>query len=697
MVFKVLFPKKSSPTKSKNTTTTNTGTGSGNSSRSDLTDENKLPPTHSPPSPRKSPFKPSKDKDREPRPSSSPRSHRTRSGNPRHASSSTHRHKPQYDPDSHPLNLPPDELRRVSAMSAAAAAAPSDPPPTPMDVDQDESTSNGASSPTPVTPGAFPTTNGTNGVNGDASPAPPPHKTPNSPPSQDAAADAESFKAAGNRFFKTKDYDKAIKEYSKAIDADPESSTYRSNRAAAYMSANRFEDALEDARSADRLEPNNSKIQHRLARIYTNMGQPTEALNVYDRIEPKVTAKDRQPAVTMQTHLKTAEDALREGTTGQMALHALDQATRGLGPGVDRPLKWQLMRGEAFLKTGDPNSLAEAQNIATSLLRTNSQDPEALTLRGRAMYAQGNNESAKQHFRKALSCDPEHSAGKYLRMLNKLDKLKEAGNTSFKAGNFQEALDTYTKALEIDPYNSATNSKILQNRAMCSLKLKDYETAISDCTEALRLDPTYMKARRTKAKALGENEQWEDAVREFKAIHEANPSEPGIQKEIRNAEMEAKKAKRKDYYKILGVGKDASDPEIKKAYRKLAIVHHPDKNPDDPKAAERFKDVGEAYETLSDSQKRSRYDSGEDLIDPSEMFGGGGGGFPGGMGGMGGGGGVQIDPEVLFNMMNGMGGNGGGGGFTFTSGGGGSPFGGATGGRGRSGRSAGGFPGGFPF
>jgi len=63
-----------------------------------------------------------------------------------------------------------------------------------------------------------------------------------------------------------------------------------------------------------------------------------------------------------------------------------------------------------------------------------------------------------------------------------------------------------------------------------------------------------------------------------------------------------KKSKRKDYYKILGVEKDATDNDIKKAYRRLAIIHHPDKNPEDEEAAEKFKEIGEAYETLSDSQ-----------------------------------------------------------------------------------------------
>jgi DnaJ family protein C protein 7 len=91
-------------------------------------------------------------------------------------------------------------------------------------------------------------------------------------------------------------------------------------------------------------------------------------------------------------------------------------------------------------------------------------------------------------------------------------------------------------------------------------------------------------------------------LREYKAIHEANPSEPGIQRDIRTAELEMKKSQRKDYYKILGIERDATEADIKRAYRKLAIVHHPDKNPDDESAAERFKDIGEAYETLSDPQ-----------------------------------------------------------------------------------------------
>ena len=91
-------------------------------------------------------------------------------------------------------------------------------------------------------------------------------------------------------------------------------------------------------------------------------------------------------------------------------------------------------------------------------------------------------------------------------------------------------------------------------------------------------------------------------MRELKELQEQDPQDAGIAKEVRKAELELKKSKRKDYYKILDIEKDADENQIKKAYRKAAIIHHPDKNPDDEHAAERFKDIGEAYETLSDPE-----------------------------------------------------------------------------------------------
>ena len=111
---------------------------------------------------------------------------------------------------------------------------------------------------------------------------------------------------------------------------------------------------------------------------------------------------------------------------------------------------------------------------------------------------------------------------------------------------------------------------------------------------------------------------------------------------------------KRDFYEVLGVNRDAGEEEIKKAYRKMAMKHHPDRNPDNPGAEEKFKEAKEAYEILSDAQKRSAYDQfGHAGVDQQAGmgggFGGGGGGFSDAFGG------------IFDEIFGGRGGGGGGG------------------------------------
>lgn len=111
----------------------------------------------------------------------------------------------------------------------------------------------------------------------------------------------------------------------------------------------------------------------------------------------------------------------------------------------------------------------------------------------------------------------------------------------------------------------------------------------------------------------------------------------------------------RDYYEVLGVKRDADDDAIKRAYRKLAREHHPDRNPGDKQAEARFKEVQEAYDVLSDKAKRGQYDQ-FGFAGPQS----GGNGAPGGFHwGGGGSGGVEVDPSQFEEILSQFGGLGG--------------------------------------
>ncbi|KAK9461292.1 uncharacterized protein V1516DRAFT_356619 [Lipomyces oligophaga] len=492
--------------------------------------------------------------------------------------------------------------------------------------------------------------------------------------------EAEQFKARGNELYKSGSYSSAIDYYSKAIDISPEYPIYYGNRSMAYMQLGMTVKALEDSQTAlqlsqanlDQYGSNIPKTLLRIGKIQTMMGNFEGAIATYNLINPPPSAVDVQPAYQMAQYVNQAE-AMAAGGNISLARHALTGAEKLLGPNTTPPRKWRLLKGQLALDAGDADTAA---SLAVQLLRDDKQDCDALVLRGRVLYAQGDTSKAITHCQEALRLDPDHKdARTLLKLSRELERKKNEGNDAFKRGALQEALALYSEALSVDPTNKVTNSRLLSNRATVNMRLSKYEEVVTDCEAAIELDPSFVKVRRTKARALGKLERWEEAVREFSDALESNPADNNLRAELKEAELELKKSKRIDYYKILGISKSADDSEIKKAYRKMALLYHPDKNPDDPAAHERFKEVGEAYEILSDSQKRARYDSGIDLQGQEDMFGAGGHGMA-----------TEIDPSVLFQMFGGAGGVPGGqhGGPEFM----GNPFGGA---------QFSGFPGGAQF
>ena len=251
------------------------------------------------------------------------------------------------------------------------------------------------------------------------------------------------------------------------------------------------------------------------------------------------------------------------------------------------------------------------------------------------------------------------------------------------AGLLQEVKDdvkTYREAGYIHPQaQDGLYAQLVEKTCEAYVEMNNAKKAAAYCAETLTYNPTSLPALLNKAQSLIDSDDFDQAIATLNTAKEAHGNQnQKINEMLQNAHTLLKRSKQKDYYKVLGVSRDADERQIKSAMRKLTKEHHPDKAAQRGVSAEeaqkKMAAINEAYEVLSDPELRARFDRGDDPNDPQQ----GGQPFQGSPFGFGPGG-----QPVFFQQR----GGGGGGSFKFQAGGGGGfPFGGG-----------GGFPGGFPF
>ncbi|XP_027043657.1 dnaJ homolog subfamily C member 7-like [Pocillopora damicornis] len=434
-------------------------------------------------------------------------------------------------------------------------------------------------------------------------------------PELDNFAKADAKKQEGNREYIQKNYEAAVKLYTEAIELAPTVVTYYGNRSAAYMMIGNYDKALEDAQTAIKTDENFMKGYFRAAKCHLVMGSIGNAINYLQ----KVLEKDPKN--------KDAQDDLRTATRAQdyesSAFKAHDEEDyRKVIYYLNHILEscpacalYKVMRAEAYCLMGKySDALRDVQNI----LIDDSLNSDALYVKGLCLYYQDYVDKAFQHFSQVLRRDPDHKKARLaLKKAKHLQSKKNEGNEAFTRGKYQLAYDTYTEALTIDPRNKSTNAKLCYNRALVCSKLNQTEKAIEDCSQAVELDSTYLKAYIKRARC--------DIFHAY-AISGVQDGKPILQTQKPFALFFSSSDRH-----------SGATEEVKKSEELL------------------FKEVNEAYSVLSDPKKKARYDSGQDLedgmmmsdIDPRDIFqaffgghggfggfnfgGPGGGGFPGGV------------------------------------------------------------------
>ncbi|EPY82313.1 dnaJ subfamily C member 7 isoform 1-like protein [Camelus ferus] len=432
---------------------------------------------------------------------------------------------------------------------------------------------------------------------------------------EEAKREAESFKEQGNAYYAKKDYNEAYNYYTKAIDKCPKNASYYGNRAATLMMLGRFREALGDAQQSVRLDDSFVRGHLREGKCHLSLGNAMAACRSFQRAleldhKNAQAQQEFKNANAVIEYEKIAETDF-EKRDFRKVVFCMDRALE-FAPACHR---FKILKAECLAMLG---RYPEAQSVASDILRMDSTNADALYVRGLCLYYEDCIEKAVQFFVQALRMAPDHEkACVACRNAKALKAKKEDGNKAFKEGNYKLAYELYTEALRIDPNNIKTNAKLYCNRGTVNSKLRKLDDAIEDCTNAVKLDDTYIKAYLRRAQCYMDTEQYEEAVRDYEKVYQTEKTKEHKQL-LKNAQMELKKSKRKDYYKILGVDKNASEDEIKKAYRKRALMHHPDRHSGasaevQKEEEKKFKEVGEAFTILSDPKKKTRYDSGQDL------------------------------------------------------------------------------------
>eukprot|EP00614_Pseudopedinella_elastica_P016502 CAMPEP_0172652478 /NCGR_PEP_ID=MMETSP1068-20121228/243334_1 /TAXON_ID=35684 /ORGANISM="Pseudopedinella elastica, Strain CCMP716" /LENGTH=664 /DNA_ID=CAMNT_0013466885 /DNA_START=22 /DNA_END=2017 /DNA_ORIENTATION=- len=294
---------------------------------------------------------------------------------------------------------------------------------------------------------------------------------------------------------------------------------------------------------------------------------------------------------------------------------AWDALNAAMEAGAESSHDLLLRRAQIEVLTGD-----YYESVASSgrAIKLEADSIQALGVRGRAYYLLGEHEMALNHWRQALHFDPEHEEVKgHYRILKKLEKQEKRALKLEAAGDLEGAVEAWRAAIAVDAAHKRFVARASLATSKILVKIKKYSEAADSCQEALNQElggEEKLEALLLMGEVMLGWERFEEAVRWCGQALELG-GDQRAKEALHKAKVALKQSKEVDHYKVLGVTRTASQKDIKKAYRTAALIHHPDKVPEEErdKAEQEFMKIAAAYEVLSDDELRAKYDRGEDV------------------------------------------------------------------------------------
>ncbi|KAI2569708.1 DnaJ heat shock protein family (Hsp40) member C3 [Homo sapiens] len=380
------------------------------------------------------------------------------------------------------------------------------------------------------------------------------------------------------------------------------------------LAAGQLADALSQFHAAVDGDPDNYIAYYRRATVFLAMGKSKAAL-------PDLTKVIQLKMDFTAARLQRGHLLLKQGK--------LDEAEDDFKKVVcvwDAELRE--LRAECFIKEGEPRKAISDLKAASKLKNDNT---EAFYKISTLYYQLGDHELSLSEVRECLKLDQDHKrCFAHYKQVKKLNKLIESAEELIRDGRYTDATSKYESVMKTEP--SIAEYTVRSKERICHCFSKDEKPveAIRVCSEVLQMEPDNVNALKDRAEAYLIEEMYDEAIQDYETAQEHNENDQQIREGLEKAQRLLKQSQKRDYYKILGVKRNAKKQEIIKAYRKLALQWHPDnfQNEEEKKKAEKkFIDIAAAKEVLSDPEMRKKFDDGEDPLDAESQQGGGGNPF----------------------------------------------------------------------
>jgi len=423
-------------------------------------------------------------------------------------------------------------------------------------------------------------------------------------------------------------YSDALTHFHAAVDADPSNYMSYYKRATVYMALSRSKPALADFDKILSLKPDFLKARQQRGGLFLKMGRLDDAhIDLENVVRKEPTNEEANRLYSMINMLKEQVEEARDAINWNNWEHAIQLLTELL-----EHIPWdpsiREMRADAYLGTGNiPHAMSDIRSVTKLTLDNTAGFYKLANLH----YQLGEADESLKEIRECLKLDPDHKDCYPLyKKLKKVAKFLTNSKESSQSSDWAECIDNANKVLKNEPTIENIRFHAYDRLCYCNLKSGDNMESRKACSDAININDE-PRLYCDRAEAYLAEDMFDEAVNDYRSALDRDEDLQRAKEGIQRAQKLQKQAKKRDYYKILGVRRSASKKEINKAYKKLAMQWHPDKFQDeeDKKTAEKkFMDIASAKEVLTDPEMREKYDNGEDPLDPESGRGGGGGGHP---------------------------------------------------------------------